>query len=554
MKVARLSTHKLQSFLERDNMNAANPEPSNFDTREFIVADNVVFNKQGKHLTDIQKIVLRGSWQGYTYEEIAEREGYSEKYLKRDVGPRLWKILSEALGEEVSKKNFRTALERRLTIAISSQNQLLDMDSYQDWGEAVDVHTFYGRDRELDTLRQWVVRDRCPLVAIVGMGGIGKTTLSIKLAQQLQDEFEYIIWRSLQHAPTIKDLLAEIIDFLSNRQEKDLPENPNGRISLLLKYLRKHRCLLVLDSGESILSTNKKDSLYIEEAKEYSRLIRYVAETYHQSCLLLTSREKPKEVALREGEKLPTRSLRLTGLDELEGQHILKNKGVYGLEEDLKKVIQIYGGNPLLLNMVSTTIQNLFDSNASDFLKQEIVVFNDIKEFFDCQFQQLQSIEKEIMYCLAIERKPVSFQKLKNDFGTKFQSLELAEALESLRRRSLVEKNQGLFTLQVVIMEYIIDRLLKEICQEISAQQVSTLKNNNLLKIILKNSAASKATNHFIEMILDRLITDFGNKKNVESQLNTILSDLQSESFKSEDITEDAINFFHQIQVNLKSD
>lgn len=66
-------------------MNAINSQSSTFETREFIVADTVVFNKQGTHLTDIQKIVLRGAWQGYTYEEIADREGYSEKYLKRDV-------------------------------------------------------------------------------------------------------------------------------------------------------------------------------------------------------------------------------------------------------------------------------------------------------------------------------------------------------------------------------------------------------------------------------------------------------------------------------------
>jgi len=534
-------------------MNATNPQSSSFETREFIVADTVVFNKQGTHLTDIQKIVLRGAWQGYTYEEIADREGYSEKYLKRDVGPRLWKILSEALGEKVSKKNFRTALERRLTLANSSHSQLLDMNSCQDWGEAVDVNTFYGRTQELATLKQWIIKDRCPLVAIVGMGGIGKTTLSIKLAQQLQDDFEYIIWRSLRHAPPIKDLLAEIVYFLSNQQEKNLPETTNGRISLLLKYLRKHPCLLILDGVESILNNDKKDGRHKEEDEEYGRLIKYIGETYHQSCLLLTSREKPKEVALREGEELPTRSLRLIGLDELEGQDILKGKGIYGLEDELKKIIQIYGGNPLLLNMISTTIQNIFDSNASEFLKQEIIVFSDIKEFFDLQIDCLQPIEKEIMYCLAIELEPVSFQELKSDFGSKIQSLELAEALESLRRRSLVEKNQGLFTLQFVLMEYITDRLLKEICKEISTQKLSLLKNHTLLKLIVRNCVKSNRERVVFKMVLDRLIVEFGSKKNVESHLNKILSILQNESFKSEDTTEDIINLIHRMQLNLSS-
>ncbi|PSM46860.1 hypothetical protein C7Y66_22750 [Chroococcidiopsis sp. CCALA 051] len=540
-------------FGDNYKMNAINSQSSTFETREFIVADTVVFNKQGTHLTDIQKIVLRGAWQGYTYEEIADREGYSEKYLKRDVGPRLWKILSEALGEKVSKKNFRTALERRLTLANPSHNQQLDMDSCQDWGEAVDVHTFYGRTQELATLQQWIVQDRCPLVALVGMGGIGKTTLSIKLAQQLQSDFKYIIWRSLRHAPPIRELLEEIIYFLSNQQEKDLPETTNGRISLLLKYFRKSPCLLILDGAESILNYDRKDTHYQEEDEEYGRLIKYIGETYHQSCLLLTSREKPKEVAIREGEELPTRSLRLIGLDELEGQYILKGKGIYGSEGDLKKIIQIYGGNPLLLNMVSTTIQNIFDSSASDFLKQEIIVFNDVKDFFDNQFNRLQPIEKELMYCLAIEREPVSFQKLKNDFGLKVQSLELAEALESLRRRSLVEKNQGLFTLQIVLMEYTTARLLKEICQEIRTQQISLLKSSKLLKLIVKNYVRTTQSNIFFRMVLDQLLLELGSKKNVESQLDTILSTLQHESFKLEDTTDDIISLIHRMQANLSS-
>jgi GTPase SAR1 family protein len=533
-------------------MNIINSQSSTFGVKEFIAVDTIIFNKQGTHLTDIQKIVLRGAWEGYTYEEIAEQEGYSEKYLKRDVGPRLWNVLSEALGERVGKKNFKTALERRLVLANSSHSELLNMDSYQDWGDAVNVHTFYGRTQELATLKQWIIKDRCSLVALVGMGGIGKTTLSIKLAQQLQDEFEYIIWRSLLQALPINCLLAEIIYFLSNQQEKNLPETTNGRISLLLKYLRKHRCLLILDGIELVLNNDNKNTPH-KENEEYELLIKYIGEKNHQSCLLLTSREKPKEVALREGEKLPTRSLQLIGLDELAGQYILKDRDIYGLEDELKKINQIYGGNPLLLNIVSTTIQNIFDGNASEFLKQEIIVFNDIKEFFDCQLERLQPIEKEIMYCLAIEREPVSFQKLNSNFESKVQLLELAKALESLRRRSLVEKNQGLFTLQILLMEYITDRLIKEICQEISTHQLSILRSYNLLKIIVKSYVRSTQENVLFKMILDRLVVELGSKKNVNSQLNQILYVLQNESFNLDDTTEDLISLIHRMQINLSS-
>jgi hypothetical protein len=66
-----------------------------------------------------------------------------------------------------------------------------------DWGEGVDVSHFYGRSAELDTLTGWIDTERCRLVAIVGMGGIGKTALAMKLADRLATDcgFTSAIWR-----------------------------------------------------------------------------------------------------------------------------------------------------------------------------------------------------------------------------------------------------------------------------------------------------------------------------------------------------------------------
>ncbi|MBD2731843.1 AAA-like domain-containing protein [Nostoc sp. FACHB-892] len=76
------------------------------------ILDAVVFSKINRHLKDVEIIVLKGSWQGLNYDEIASNEGYAAKYLRQDVGFKLWKLLSKTLGEEVNKTNFRAAMTR----------------------------------------------------------------------------------------------------------------------------------------------------------------------------------------------------------------------------------------------------------------------------------------------------------------------------------------------------------------------------------------------------------------------------------------------------------
>ncbi len=170
------------------------------------VTDSLVFAQTGKHLNTLQTAIFRGAWLGQKYEEIAEANYCSNSHVKM-IGATLWDILSESLAEKITKKNFRAVLERREREELktdeigSSETAGLGgarepiTPIQQDWGEAIDVSVFYGRISELATLEKWIQVDRCRLMGVLGMGGIGKTALSVKLAQQLQEHFEYLIWR-----------------------------------------------------------------------------------------------------------------------------------------------------------------------------------------------------------------------------------------------------------------------------------------------------------------------------------------------------------------------
>src|SRR5258708_3103458 len=133
----------------------------------------------------------------------------------------------------------------------SSQGAITSPPLRRDWGEAIDVSAFYGRESELVELARWIVEERCRLVALLSRGGYGKTTLSVKLTQQIARHFDVVIWRSLQHAPPLERLLADYLTFLSEQHTIDLPESTGERMTLLFAYLRTARCLLGLDNVET---------------------------------------------------------------------------------------------------------------------------------------------------------------------------------------------------------------------------------------------------------------------------------------------------------------
>lgn len=449
------------------------------------LADAAVFAKTNRHLRDIEKMVLRGAWEGKKYHEIAEDSRYTPEYLMQDVGSQLWKLLSLALGEKVSKTDFKAALERRSLLQsqtaaqpiapiISELAPVKSTPLCQDWGEAPEVSNFFGRAVELNKLSEWILRDRCRLVAILGMGGIGKTALTAKLGEEIQGEFEYLIWRSLRQAPPLLATLNELNAFTTSSPETQLSTNTGEQISCLLKTLRDRRCLLILDDWETILRSGDIAGYYREGYEGYGQLLRRIGEERHQSCLLLLSREKPVEVASLAGETLPVRTLQVKGLKPTDAKMLLAAQGFSGSENGLDELIQIYRGNPAALKINATTIRELFDGNIGQFISQSSLVIGDIfANLLNEHFQRLSDLGKAVMYWLAIAQQPISLGQLKAKLSASVSSSELLRVLESLVRRSLIEKAssssdaESKFTLEPVMMKYVTHNLIEEICQNI---------------------------------------------------------------------------------------
>jgi len=507
-------------------------------------------------LTDLQALVFRLAWAGHGYAEIAENTGYEIAYIK-EVGSKLWQRLSKALGEKVTKTNVQSVLRRQAQHQVqivelpsnTTTTKAIRKNQYQDWGEAIDVSIFYGRTQQLATLEQWILWERYRLITLLGMGGMGKTTLAVKLAKQIQNQFEYVIWRSLRSAPPVQEILATLIKFLSNKQETTLLGTVDTQILQLIEYLRTSRCLLVLDNAESILQSGDYAGRYREGYEGYGQLLRCVAETDHQSCLLLTSREKPMGLDLKESGTV--QSLQLAGLRETAAQELLQVEGLSGSVEDQAKLIQCYQGNPLALKIIVTSIQVLFEGNVAEFLEQGTTLFKGIRQLLEQQFQRLSELEKQVMFWLTINREPVSPSELQADIVPQISRAKLLEALESLKLRSLIEKSPTGFTQQPMVMEYLTDQFIEQMYAAIATEDVQFLTRYALIKAQASDYIRNSQTRLILEPIASKLHARF-KAKAIEDKLKQILFKLREEFATLPGYgAGNVVNLLHQLQFDL---
>ena len=175
----------------------------------------------------------------------------SERHV-RDVGYKLWQILSEALGEDIKKNNFRSSFERLelkssqfINIHTIQSSHNLKFCSYpyssqdrepknEEKSQKIDltlapkiIH-FYGRNTELQTLSHWLINQNTRLIAVLGLSGIGKTTLVKRFVDSFSgsasrnrtlDRFEIIIWRNLKFPESLDVLVNDLLQVCHQEQK-----------------------------------------------------------------------------------------------------------------------------------------------------------------------------------------------------------------------------------------------------------------------------------------------------------------------------------------------
>jgi hypothetical protein len=398
------------------------------------------------------------------------------------VASKLWKVLSEILGEDINQSNFRYTMERLQLSIVESNfgNYYAQIDNFSvcgnppqsletpnlekqnqetssktqpkqrlDLSDAPEPNQFYNRTSELTTLENWIL-SRTRLIAILGLSGIGKTAITLQLIPQIQHEFDRIIWRSLRNSPPLASLQTDLIKFLSQQQETELPD--------LINYLRSHRCLIILDDVQTIFSTGQLAGNYKPGYENYGAFFKQIAESCHNSCLILMSWEKPREIAALEGENRPCKSLQLNGLGP-EAQEIFREKGL-AEPEKWSELIDLYSGNPLWLNIIATAIQDLFGGSVSEFLSCNPLFLGDLEYLLHQHFDRLTASEQKVISWLATTPAPADISKIPESL--QLSPPEIMKVIQSLGRRSLIEtvkqNGRSYFSIEPAIGEYITNK------------------------------------------------------------------------------------------------
>ncbi len=436
--------------------------------------DERLIERDKKPLNTIQKAIFEGSWQGQSYQEIGNEYHRSETHI-REEGAKLWKLLSEVLEKDIKKSTSRSVLERvyikslknsniysingnnnnlcptentRLSNEndLNSNNNSQSESKYHDLTLAPQIIDFYDRENELATVSNWVFKQNTRLIAVLGLWGIGKTTLVKRFIDLNLEQFEVVIWKSLKFPKSLDLWLNDLL----NTCQKEPKESTDNKIQQLLEVLSNHKCLIVLDDFQNLFAVGQMAGNYQPEYSSYQHFLKLIAEIQHQSHFILISQEKSAEMNYLNQENSPIQCLELSGFEAID---FLENKGLQDGERWLE-LIQLYEGNPFYLTDIAVLIKDVFDGKVNDFLAENsLVITKKMQSHLKQIFGRCSPLAQQIVLELSKVDQPLSREELKNNLD--LSASDLINGLQSLQQRYLIQREQNRFQLSSIFKAYI---------------------------------------------------------------------------------------------------
>ncbi|MGQ9865239.1 MAG: hypothetical protein ACUVSQ_02995 [Pseudanabaenaceae cyanobacterium] len=379
-----------------------------------------------KPLNHVQELLFRWTWVGQTYAEIADRSDYDASYI-RDVGYRLWRKLSQAIGEKVTKHNIQVVLRQ---LALRQRRGELPR-SATFWGEIPEIRGFQGRTTELATLTAGILGDRWRLVGLLGAIGTGKSWLAAALVEKLASHFDAVIWYTLSPSLTPAELWQD--------WQEAIGQGEPG-LRGIMAGLSRRRVLWAIDGWEQVLAPGKI-GCYRPGYERCGELLHRLSHSRHGSCVVVTAQERPPELPSPAWQELPTvRSQTVEGLPpSLCASWIPPHLQALGLAER-------WHGHPGLIQGALRLLSALTAAEAA-VIVAETPLLGPIRSLGDRQGSRLSPLEWTVAKVLAELGRPVAFAELYEALVAPPLRGQVLEALAALQDRHLLCRQNGGFRL-----------------------------------------------------------------------------------------------------------
>ncbi len=201
---------------------------------------------------------------------------------------------------------------------------------------------FIGRQTEMQTLTAWLRDENVKLSVIVGLPGVGKSTIAAKLSREL-DGFDGKYWVDVSLRPNFSSLARQVLRELVGMSVEVVEQIDELYLnSKLVQALCNCRYLLVFDNLETLLQPDGgwRDS-------SYQQFFTAWLDHCQQSEILVTTQQIPQL------QETAPHHLPLRGLQPDDGAALLQRLGVGGTKEQLKAFSAQADNHPLLLKLVA---------------------------------------------------------------------------------------------------------------------------------------------------------------------------------------------------------